>query len=183
MSIDEPNRGKIGSELLDDSLLYAALTAQVTNRYTIVNQRASQIVGQAIVLAHYALTHPDAAVSPSSDVAKGVEAFVLNGSDFELFCDRYGGGLHRLYHVPAAPGRVPDFALNGVKVIGPWETATLLAQAGYRTDAYLWPLHEKNPATYLFSDECCEQRREKTFAIGSEIGPKNGPGGDPATAV
>jgi hypothetical protein len=186
MTIDEPSRDKVGSALLDNGVLYAVLTAQVANRYAIINQRASQIVSQSIVLAHYALTHPDTAVAPSSDVAKGLEAFVLNSSNFELFCDRYGGGRRRLYYVPAEPARVPDIALNGVKVIGPWETATLLTQAGYLTDPYLWPMHEKNAASYVFSDECCERREQQsqeTYTIHPQVTPQDGLGADPTTAV
>ncbi|MBO2455443.1 hypothetical protein J4573_50780 [Actinomadura barringtoniae] len=170
---DQPRKLKTGLTLLGDDALYARMTAVVTDREEASSEKASPIVGQAVVLAHYALTHPDVALSPSADVAKGLEAFVLHSGEWEVFSIRYGGGRNRLYYVPYLPGTIDRTAPSGVTIIGPWESRLVLSTAEYLIDPTLWHLHEKTPRSYLFSQACCTHHEDAPL-IAPQIVAKDG---------
>ncbi|MBO2448731.1 hypothetical protein J4573_16635 [Actinomadura barringtoniae] len=184
---DQPGQAKTGLTLLDDSTLYVRMTTLMAERGAVDSEKASRIIGQAVVLAHYALTHLNVALSPSSDVARGVEAFVLHSADWEIFSIRYGGGRNRLYHVPCLPGKVDRNAPSGATVVGPSESRLVLSSAGYLTDPDLWPLHETTPRSYLFSQACCNHHEApftESLAVRPQAGSTNEPGGaSPAPAA
>jgi hypothetical protein len=157
----QPRQQKTGLALLGDNELYARMTSLVADRELISSEKASHIVGQTVALAHYGLTHPDVALSPSTDVAKGLEAFVLHSAEWETFSIRHGEGRSRLYYVPHLAGTIDRTAPSGVTVIGPSESRFLLSAADYLTDPYLWPLHETSPRSYLFSQACCNHHEDR----------------------
>jgi len=125
-----------GITLLDDQAVFEQMSQQIASEEGLPDVDGRRCVDQAICFTALAGRFPGKALAPSADVDLGWRMFIVNTVVYRAFCQRVAG--HFVDRVPLKDAAQTTTS-DGRHIYSPFESASLLVDAGYLVDWLVWP--------------------------------------------
>ncbi|WP_327044019.1 hypothetical protein OG320_19825 [Microbispora sp. NBC_01189] len=114
--------------------LFNRIADRISQDYAVPRSTAGDALDQALIFVAVAGQKRDLMLSPSPLVDWAWDTFILYTPYYHAFCERFGGYVH---HVP---NDAPELLITSSrKLHSPYETASVLREAGYHVLDELWP--------------------------------------------